>query len=123
MRTNLGQTTKVVAAEVFAIQAILAVNPNDPKWCDVNWSSFKREKRSWDRERYFVNSKKGQKFYRHPDRPKHYYGEKFWTDVPAFMTLKAARACLKAITEGGWADGRELRITKQSFIETLEVVE
>lgn len=125
MRTDLSQQSRSNGFEVYVIQMILAVNPSRPEWSDVNWGAFHRgEMHSYTHryEEYFANSKEGKKFFRHKDRPAHYYGEKFWSDVPAFMTSETAHKCRRAMIDGGWCKGRETRVAKWSLVESVEVI-
>lgn len=121
MDMNPGVDRRSNGAEVFLVQMILAVNPTRPKWCVAGWSAYCKDKRG-PREKLFIHTPAGKAFYDHEDRPPHYYGERFWSDVPAFMSARTAKDFRRAAIRGGWCKSSETRVVRYSLVETVEVV-
>lgn len=125
MKARANSVSKVVSYSVYVIQAIYDHDDGNSHWTIYSWSLFAKvphHTTTGRRGEYFIQTDEGRAFLNHKDRPAHYYGERFWHDVPAFMTEETAVACMRAIVDGGWAEGRLLRVARLSRVEALEEV-
>lgn len=123
MKSKVDESERTRAFKVFVIQALYYTGKKaheNKDWVNYNWTLFCKE-RDGRKDEFFFNTD-GKAFFIHKDRPPRYYGERFWSDIPAFMTKETAIACKEAIIAGGWNNDRKLRVVEWNKVESIETV-